>query len=98
MVISERMTDMIERYGEVCQQTKAAKILGVSTRTIARMIDDGRLSRVGCHIDVRSICAYIENPKQADFQAHIRKRRTDVVMSSDDFYTASRHSKKTEKP
>ena len=89
MVVSERMTDMIERYGEVCPQTKAAKILNVSTRTIARMIDDGRLNKVGCHIDVRSICAYIENPKQADFRARKERHRTDLVMKRGEFYTAS---------
>ena len=93
MAVSDRMTDMLERYGEVCPQTKAAKILNVSSRTIARMIEDGRLRRVGCHIDVRSICAYIENPPEAKFKARVRKQRPDLIMSSDEFYTASRYSK-----
>lgn len=95
---SDRMTDMLERYGEVCPQTKAAQILSVSPRTIARMIDDGRLRRVGCHTDVRSICAYIENPPEARFQARVRKRRTDLIMNSDEFYTASRYSKRSRQP
>ena len=53
MIVSERMHDMLERYGEVCPQIKAAQILSVSPRTIMRMADDGRLRRVGSHIDVR---------------------------------------------
>ena len=54
MTITDRMNDMLERYGEVCPQIRAARILSVSPRTIARMADDGRLRRVGAHIDVRS--------------------------------------------
>ena len=53
--MSERLNDMLDRYGEVCPQKKAAQILSVTPRTIARMMDDGRLRRVGMHVDVRSI-------------------------------------------
>lgn len=52
--MSERLNDMLDRYGEVCPQKKAAQILSVTPRTIARMMDDGRLRRVGMHVDVRS--------------------------------------------
>lgn len=34
MTVSDRMNDMLERYGEVCPQIKAAQILSVSPRTI----------------------------------------------------------------
>ena len=54
--MSNRLDDMLARYGEVCQQKTAARILSVTPRTISRMMDDGRLRRVGMHVDVRSIC------------------------------------------
>ena len=59
--MDNRLDDMLARYGEVCQQKTAARILSVTPRTISRMMDDGRLRRVGMHVDVRSICHYIEN-------------------------------------
>ena len=59
--MSNRLDDMLARYGEVCQQKTAARLLSVTPRTISRMMDDGRLRRVGMHVDVRSICQYIEN-------------------------------------
>lgn len=74
MIVSERMNDMLERYGEVCPQIKAAQILSVSPRTIMRMADDSRLRRVGSHIDVRSICHYIENDQEMNFRARYRKK------------------------
>lgn len=60
--LSARMSDMVDRYGELCTHERAALILGVSTRTIRAMILDGRIRRVGHRVDVRSICDYIENP------------------------------------
>ena len=35
--MSERLNDMLDRYGEVCQQKQAAQILSVTPRTIARI-------------------------------------------------------------
>jgi len=118
------MNDMLERYGEVCPQIKAAQILsdgaapqsaGLSrprfgfaelanppgsqpfARTIARMADDGRLRRVGAHIDVRSICHYIENDEELNFRARYRKRypilRDDSSMADGEFYAASRRKR-----
>ena len=52
--MDNRLDDMLARYGEVCQQKTAARILSVTPRTISRMMDDGRLRRVGMHVDVRS--------------------------------------------
>lgn len=70
-----RMNDMLERYGEVCTRTVAARILGRSARTITTMLADGRLSTAcgGEMVDVRSIAAYICQPKQADELARQRK-------------------------
>ena len=97
MTITDRMNDMLERYGEVCPQIKAAQILSVSPRTIARMADDGRLRRVGAHIDVRSICHYIENDEELNFRARYRKRypilRDDSSMADGEFYAASRRKR-----
>ena len=59
-----RLDDMLERYGEVCTQKVAAQVLSVVPRTIHRMLEEGRLRRVDRRVDVRSICEYIENPKQ----------------------------------
>ena len=75
-----RLNDMLERYGEVCTQKAAGKILNVVPRTISRMMVEGRLRRVGRGVDVRSIFEYIENPRQANFTAKntgMRSRLTD---------------------
>lgn len=71
----DRMTDMLERYGEVCKRTVAAKILGCSTGKVKSMIQDGRLSLAcgGEMVDVRSIAAYIEQPRQSDEMARQRR-------------------------
>ena len=61
---SERLKDMLEAYGEFCNQETAAKIFCVSTRTIRRMGKDGRLRAVGTRIDVRSIVRYIDGPQK----------------------------------
>ena len=58
---NERMNDMLERYGEVCTQKEAARLLSVQPRSIHRMMEQVRLRRVGHRVDVRSIAEYIEN-------------------------------------
>ena len=57
-----RLDDMLTRYGELCSQQRAAFILGISPRTVYKMMQEGYLARVGHRVDVRSICSYIENP------------------------------------
>lgn len=89
--MENRLDDMLDRYGEVCTQVKAAKLLGVAPRTIARMLDEKRLRRVGVHVDVRSICEYIENPHQINFDAHVRKKYPKNIMAREDFLAASMH-------
>lgn len=85
-----RLDDMLERYGEICTQRTAAKILGVVPRTIARMMDENRLRRVGSRVDVRSIAEYIENPQQKDFEAKVRKGTPTARIKEGDFFAAAR--------
>lgn len=72
---SNRMDDMLNRYGEVCKRSVAAKILGCCPGKIRNMIADGRLALAcgGTMVDVRSIVAYIEKPRQADELARQRR-------------------------
>lgn len=51
--MNDRLDDMLSRYGEVCSQKTAARILSITPRTISRMMDDGRLRRVDMRVDVR---------------------------------------------
>ena len=69
------MDDMLERYGEVCTRTAAARILGCSVGKIAAMIKDGRLALAcgGQMVDVRSIAAYIVMPEREDELARQRR-------------------------
>ena len=75
---SERLREMLEMYGELCNQETAAKILCTSTRTVRRMIKDGRLRAIDTRIDVRSIARYIDAPWKP-------KRKATKL----DFYAAS---------
>lgn len=71
----DRLTDMLERYGEVCKRTVAARILGCSVGKIKNMLRDGRLALAcgGEMVDVRSIAEYIERPAQIDEVARQRR-------------------------
>ena len=71
----DRMNDMLDRYGEVCKRTVAAKILGCSASKIKTMLKDGRLATAcaGEMVDVRSIAEYITTPRQHDEAARQRK-------------------------
>ena len=72
---NNRMDDMLDRYGEVCTRTVAARILGCSVGKIANMLKDGRLTLAcgGQMVDVRSIAAYIEKPIEEDELARQRR-------------------------
>ena len=72
----DRLTDMLERYGEVCTKAMAAKILGRCPTTIGVMLGDGRLKAAcaGTMVDVRSIASYIEQPRAIDEVTRQRKR------------------------
>ena len=75
MTPNDRMNDMLSRYGEVCTRAQAARILGRSPKTVRAMLADGRLETAcaGEMVDVRSIAAYITAPRQADFEAKVRR-------------------------
>ena len=72
----DRLTDMLERYGEVCTRVAAARILGCSTGKIKNMLKDGRLETAcgGTMVDVRSIAMYITQPRQIDEAARQRRK------------------------
>ncbi len=86
---TSRLDDMLDRYGEVCSQKTAGKILNVVPRTIARMMREGRLRRVDRGVDVRSICEYIENPRKVNFEARA-KSSTKSSLSEGTFLAAAR--------
>ena len=85
-----RLDDMLERYGEICTQTVAAKVLGIVPRTVSRMMREGRLRRVGRRVDVRSIVEYIENSAQIDFEARARRNASTSRLSEGAFLAAAR--------
>ena len=58
--IDDRLQHLLFQYGETCKQIEAARILSVAPRTIARMLEEGRLRRIGTQVDVRSIYKYLE--------------------------------------
>lgn len=76
-----RLDDMLGRYGECCNQTRAAQILGVTARTVYRMMEDGRLRRIGSSVDVRSIAHYLENPRKRNFVARVRPSKRKSMWS-----------------
>ena len=88
-----RLNDMLERYGEVCTQKTAGKILNVVPRTISRMMEEGRLRRVGRYVDVRSICEYIENPRKANFTARAKNTGVRSTLAEGAFLAAARSGK-----
>lgn len=73
--MSSRLSDMLDRYGEVATRAQAARILGCSVSKIRMMLLDGRLSTAcaGTMVDVRSIAAYIERPAEIDQITRDRK-------------------------
>lgn len=64
-------------HGEACDQTKAAKIIGCSTRLIRDALQDGRLESAcgGTRVSVRSIAAYIRRRPQIDYNTRLERRR-----------------------
>ena len=91
---TERLNSMLDRYGEVCTQQVAGKILSVDPRTIYRMLEEGRLRRVGHRVDVRSLAEYIENPQGIKLLAQTarttKKPQSAMQISRDDFLAAAR--------
>ena len=75
MTKNERLEDMLDRYGEVCKRTVAAKVLGVSAPTITQMLKDGRIRTAcaGAMVDVRSIAEYVMAPEEKEEAARIER-------------------------
>lgn len=78
---TSRLDDMLRRYGELCSQQRAAFILGISPRTVYKMLAEGKLARVGHRVDVRSICRYIETPSLHDYGGDSRGQFFSVSMN-----------------
>lgn len=83
ITLEERTEMMVRMYGEVCTKAAAARILGRNIRTLCNMLEDGRVDEAceGTMVDVRSIARYIQQPKQADFEA--KKRRVKLKYNSE---------------
>lgn len=74
--MTERMQDMVERYGEAVNQKRAGQILNKGHSSITNMLKDGRLRRCcGSMVDVRSIAEYIEAPVQKNEAARLERKR-----------------------
>lgn len=86
---TNRLDDMLNRYGEVCTQKTAGKILNVVPRTIARMMEEGRLRRVARGVDVRSIYEYIENPGKVTYEVKAKNTKKSS-LSEGAFLAAAR--------
>lgn len=74
--MTERMRDMVERYGEAVNQKTAGKILNKGHSTITKMLADGRIRRCcGAMVDVRSMAEYLDAPTQKNEEARLERRR-----------------------
>ena len=73
----DRLTAMVEKYGEACDRKTAAKIVSCSQPTMTRMLQDGRVKAAcgGRMVDVRSLAAYIERRTDADHEMRMCKKR-----------------------
>ena len=74
--VVDRHADMVEKYGEACAKSTAAKIISSSARKINDMIEDGRIKSAcgGTRVDVRSLADYIECRGEADHAARMRRK------------------------
>jgi len=72
----DRHAAMVEKYGEACTKTTAAKLISCSTQTIGAMLKDGRILAAcgGSRVDVRSLADYIENRGEKNREARMTKR------------------------
>lgn len=72
----DRHRAMVERLGEACSKTTAAREIECSTQTITKMIEDGRLVAAceGTRVDVRSLADYIERRPAMNREARLNKK------------------------
>lgn len=87
---NDRLNDMLERYGEVCTQKTAAKILSIAPRTVFTMLEQGRLRRIGHRVEVRSIAEYLDNAMQINTMNKEKRRFPRSNISEHEFFRASR--------
>lgn len=74
--VVDRHAAMVDKYGEACSKTTAAKIISCSVTTINAMLADGRIKAAcaGDRVDVRSVADYIECRSEADHAARMRRK------------------------
>lgn len=72
----DRHAAMVEKYGEACTKTTAAKIISCSPATIRAMLEDGRIATAcgGERVDVRSLADYIEDRGEKDKRARLARK------------------------
>ncbi len=72
----DRHRVMVEKYGEACSKTTAAKIIDCSTPHISALLEDGRIQAAceGTKVDVRSLADYIERKPEIDRQTRLSKK------------------------
>ena len=72
----DRHAAMVQKHGEACTKTTAAKIISCSFNTINAMLEDGRILPAcgGERVDVRSLCDYIENRGERNREVRLTKR------------------------
>jgi len=68
---------LVDQHGEVVTKTGAMRILKMGHEKVTQMLDDGRLDKAceGTGVSVRSIARYMQNPKQADWNAAVQRRK-----------------------
>lgn len=74
--VVDRHAAMVDKYGEACSKTTAAKIISCSTEKVNAMLEDGRIKAAcaGTRVDVRSLADYIECRSEADHAARMRRK------------------------
>ena len=74
--VVDRHAAMVEKHGEACTKSQAARIISCSPTTITAMLEDGRLKSAceGTRVDVRSLADYIENRGEMDHAARMRRK------------------------
>lgn len=72
----DRHAAMVDRLGEACSKTAAARAIDSSRMTIDNMLKDGRIKYAceGTRVDVRSLADYIERRKEIDHDTRLRKK------------------------
>lgn len=75
--VPDRHAAMVEKHGEACTKSQAARLIRCSPTTITSMLQDGRLKSAcgGTRVDVRSLADYIEDRGEMDHAARLRRKK-----------------------